>query len=306
MASSGYYPSQSTDSATTKYVNPFQDHTAVSPTGTYRSVNFNAPSGLPPTELRSSYTPSRPVSAYDEFKPRTTTTYTSTTNSLPPVGSTSVITTTTTYKAEPVVVRREIEIQPAPAPHGSNRPSTKIPEQTAAPDEDDNENNMCGLKWANEPDTNKRRPKEDKEVDGCNLIQKNTKPTQHTHIYTLKMRDDLVIPVIQELIKEKEREEDRICQTNKKYTYFIKLITRFYYSLHFIFLVFVPGSQSSFQATSGFSSSQQTLSLIHISEPTRLGMISYAVFCLKKKKKYNSQNKMICLITSYGNQYSYN
>src|SRR5665648_1133582 len=26
-----------------------------------------------------------------------------------------------------------------------------------------------------------------------------------------------------------------------------------------------------------------TLSLIHISEPTRLGMISYAVFCLKKK-----------------------
>src|SRR5450756_2669604 len=26
------------------------------------------------------------------------------------------------------------------------------------------------------------------------------------------------------------------------------------------------------------------LSLIHISEPTRLGMISYAVFCLKKKK----------------------
>src|SRR5450756_2610158 len=27
------------------------------------------------------------------------------------------------------------------------------------------------------------------------------------------------------------------------------------------------------------------LSLIHISEPTRLGMISYAVFCLKKKKR---------------------
>src|SRR5450756_1429538 len=29
----------------------------------------------------------------------------------------------------------------------------------------------------------------------------------------------------------------------------------------------------------------QALSLIHISEPTRLGMISYAVFCLKTKKK---------------------
>ena len=31
--------------------------------------------------------------------------------------------------------------------------------------------------------------------------------------------------------------------------------------------------------------SVQDLSLIHISEPTRLGMISYAVFCLKKKKR---------------------
>ena len=31
----------------------------------------------------------------------------------------------------------------------------------------------------------------------------------------------------------------------------------------------------------------QTLSLIHISEPTRLLSISYAVFCLKKKKKKN-------------------
>src|SRR5665648_1234964 len=32
------------------------------------------------------------------------------------------------------------------------------------------------------------------------------------------------------------------------------------------------------------------LSLIHISEPTRLGMISYAVFCLKKKKKKRNKN----------------
>ena len=37
------------------------------------------------------------------------------------------------------------------------------------------------------------------------------------------------------------------------------------------------------------------LSLIHISEPTRLGMISYAVFCLKKKnkKKYKSRKTII-------------
>src|SRR5450756_2891056 len=35
----------------------------------------------------------------------------------------------------------------------------------------------------------------------------------------------------------------------------------------------------------GFGGQAQVLSLIHISEPTRLGMISYAVFCLKKKKE---------------------
>ena len=35
------------------------------------------------------------------------------------------------------------------------------------------------------------------------------------------------------------------------------------------------------------------LSLIHISEPTRLGMISYAVFCLKKKKKQHTINQII-------------
>src|SRR5450756_302528 len=34
------------------------------------------------------------------------------------------------------------------------------------------------------------------------------------------------------------------------------------------------------------------LSLIHISEPTRLGMISYAVFCLKKKKKKTRVNNI--------------
>src|SRR5450756_688458 len=33
-----------------------------------------------------------------------------------------------------------------------------------------------------------------------------------------------------------------------------------------------------------FEGKWMLLSLIHISEPTRLGMISYAVFCLKKKK----------------------
>ena len=44
------------------------------------------------------------------------------------------------------------------------------------------------------------------------------------------------------------------------------------------------------------------LSLIHISEPTRLGMISYAVFCLKKKNRsvsYTHQNASTRLIQSY-------
>ena len=35
----------------------------------------------------------------------------------------------------------------------------------------------------------------------------------------------------------------------------------------------------------------ESLSLIHISEPTRLGMISYAVFCLKKKKQQKNKKK---------------
>eukprot|EP00658_Telonema_sp_P-2_P030670 TRINITY_DN23124_c0_g2_i2.p1 TRINITY_DN23124_c0_g2~~TRINITY_DN23124_c0_g2_i2.p1 ORF type:complete len:276 (+),score=41.68 TRINITY_DN23124_c0_g2_i2:159-986(+) len=53
----------------------------------------------------------------------------------------------------------------------------------------------------------------------------------------------------------------------------------------------VDGLHAACQATSsciGFSTvrvHQRELSLIHISEPTRLLSISYAVFCLKKKKK---------------------
>src|SRR5450756_2068372 len=39
---------------------------------------------------------------------------------------------------------------------------------------------------------------------------------------------------------------------------------------------------------------ERQLSLIHISEPTRLGMISYAVFCLKKKK--TEKKNYVCRI----------
>ena len=42
---------------------------------------------------------------------------------------------------------------------------------------------------------------------------------------------------------------------------------------------------------SGSSLDNYTLSLIHISEPTRLRRISYAVFCLKKKNKESGRRK---------------
>src|SRR5678816_3555893 len=41
------------------------------------------------------------------------------------------------------------------------------------------------------------------------------------------------------------------------------------------------------------SPSGKHLSLIHISEPTRLLSISYAVFCLKKKKKKKNKHKIL-------------
>src|SRR5450756_2778380 len=47
-----------------------------------------------------------------------------------------------------------------------------------------------------------------------------------------------------------------------------------------------------------------SLSLIHISEPTRLGMISYAVFCLKKKKTNNKQILLITFQTTNQNQHT--
>src|SRR5450756_2730050 len=43
------------------------------------------------------------------------------------------------------------------------------------------------------------------------------------------------------------------------------------------------GSADAIVSQAGNRRTIEYLSLIHISEPTRLGMISYAVFCLKKK-----------------------
>src|SRR5678810_181092 len=45
----------------------------------------------------------------------------------------------------------------------------------------------------------------------------------------------------------------------------------------------------TFGSSGTFFSQIQNLSLIHISEPTRQAEISYAVFCLKKKKQKNKR-----------------
>ena len=58
----------------------------------------------------------------------------------------------------------------------------------------------------------------------------------------------------------------------------LKANTKYYYN---VILVGV----SKFTGRSGSFRTMPDLSLIHISEPTRLRRISYAVFCLKKKKK---------------------
>src|SRR5665647_359690 len=44
--------------------------------------------------------------------------------------------------------------------------------------------------------------------------------------------------------------------------------------------------------TTESSPTRESLSLIHISEPTRRTPISYAVFCLKKKKNYKNKKKI--------------
>eukprot|EP01016_Furgasonia_blochmanni_P036818 TRINITY_DN424_c0_g1_i8.p1 TRINITY_DN424_c0_g1~~TRINITY_DN424_c0_g1_i8.p1 ORF type:complete len:192 (-),score=5.72 TRINITY_DN424_c0_g1_i8:11-586(-) len=63
-----------------------------------------------------------------------------------------------------------------------------------------------------------------------------------------------------------EKHADRVVCSEKR---------QFIFPLQFFGILYLPSS------TLG---TVQPLSLIHISEPTRLGMISYAVFCLKKKK----------------------
>ena len=48
-----------------------------------------------------------------------------------------------------------------------------------------------------------------------------------------------------------------------------------------------------YHAQSPWEATEEFLSLIHISEPTRRTPISYAVFCLKKKKFCLKKNKTI-------------
>ena len=62
----------------------------------------------------------------------------------------------------------------------------------------------------------------------------------------------------------------------------------------------MPGMYAGQQSRKTFGLAYRTilgLSLIHISEPTRLGMISYAVFCLKKKKINTKEKERACRLT---------
>src|SRR5665648_1136952 len=51
------------------------------------------------------------------------------------------------------------------------------------------------------------------------------------------------------------------------------------------YVIAIDGTQKFLRTEQWTKEALEKLSLIHISEPTRLGMISYAVFCVKKKKK---------------------
>ena len=76
--------------------------------------------------------------------------------------------------------------------------------------------------------------------------------------------------------------------TTGKYDMFIKIYAK---NNHHLLSVIHDKLQPLGLARTETLISFHELSLIHISEPTRLGMISYAVFCLKKKKKrYNQQH----------------
>ena len=77
---------------------------------------------------------------------------------------------------------------------------------------------------------------------------------------------------------------------------FMVLIPAVAFVLGVIIALFSPLLLSMFNVgEESLGYAQKMLSLIHISEPTRLGMISYAVFCLKKKKqqKKNTKNPVI-------------
>src|SRR5665254_16114 len=58
----------------------------------------------------------------------------------------------------------------------------------------------------------------------------------------------------------------------------------------------VPGHGPALQLLGLPACALPQLSLIHISEPTRLLSISYAVFCLKKKIRLDGAVGIICII----------
>src|SRR5665648_1205697 len=74
-----------------------------------------------------------------------------------------------------------------------------------------------------------------------------------------------------------------------KYELRIQTLKRAQYLIELGYDVTIIGG--SFLHNTNINLIDNNLSLIHISEPTRLGMISYAVFCLKKKNKKKKKKK---------------
>jgi len=87
--------------------------------------------------------------------------------------------------------------------------------------------------------------------------------------------DDLIIEIIRNELKKEEYSNgfllDGFPRTITQAEALDKLLAELNLHLDAVLVLNVP--------------TEELLSLIHISEPTRLGMISYAVFCLKKKKE---------------------
>ena len=103
--------------------------------------------------------------------------------------------------------------------------------------------------------------------------------TQYRDIHWVFMVSDSLYPLAVELLI---RPESSLISESEPVNRLIEVICAGSRAAEQISRTLFAGDEDSDFAS--YHSAAMLLSLIHISEPTRLGMISYAVFCLKKKK----------------------